>query len=127
MPVNYKVVKISQAGVQGGGTYKYYARVSKREKFGFRKLCEKIAHMSTFSEADTAGVLMAFVKLIPDLLKEGYTVDLSDLGLFSIYIHSEGKGKPGEVTSRSIKGAKIHFRPSVRLKQEIRNLEFRRI
>jgi len=127
MSINYRVVKRAQPGVAGGGEIKYYAQVSKRGKISFEDLCERIAKMTTFSEADVVGVLHSLVKLVPDLLKGGYTVDLDALGLFSIYIKSQGRKDPDKVTSRDIREARIHFRPSVRMKKMVLNARYTKV
>ncbi len=127
MPIPYKAVKVSEPGVIGGGKYKYYARVSKRKMLSFHELCEKISQMSTFSEADMTGALTALTKFAPDLLKQGYSMDLMDLGIISVYIQSEGKDSPEEVSARSIKGAKARYRPSTRIKRELKLATFEKV
>jgi len=127
MPVNYKVVKMAQPGVKGGGQYKYYARIAKRSRYSFRRLCNNIAMKSTFSEGDLTGAVVSFVEEIAQLLKDGYTVELLDLGHFSLHVGSEGKDTPEAVTSRSIDEIKIHFRPSVMMKKMIQNTKFKKV
>ncbi len=97
MAIPYKAIKMAEAGVKGGGQYKYYARAGKRELYSFRELSKSIAKMSTVSEIDAAAVLAAFTRLIPDLLKEGKSIHLGDLGIFSVHLSSEGQASAEEV------------------------------
>ncbi len=127
MAIPYQAVKTAQAGVNGGGQYKYYARAGKRELYSYRELSKSIAKISTVSEIDAAAVLAAFAKLIPDLLKEGKSIDLGDLGILSVHLKSEGRESAEDVRPNTIKGVRIHFRPSVQLKKEMNNAEFRKV
>lgn len=124
MKIPYKVVKISEPGIKGGGKYKYYARLIKRRKFPFRELCEKVAKMSTISEGDLMGAVYSLAGEIPWLLCMGYTVELPDIGIFSMHIGSEGKDAPEKVNTRSINDIRIHFRPSKRMKEMIKEARF---
>ncbi len=126
MPIAYKIVEQCQPGIKGGGEKKYYARAWKRQKMSINSLCELIAERSTFSGADVKGVVAAFTEMIPELLKKGYTVDLEGLGIFSISIKSRAEKSYNDVTKRSITGSQINFRPSPRLKNEIKKAEFTR-
>ncbi len=124
MSITYKVVKQCEPGIKGGGTGKYYARACNRDKLSLEQICKQISKASTFSPADVVGVLYSFINLFPDLLKGGYTLDLEPLGIFSVSIKSKGEPQPDKVTSRSITGVQVNFRPSVRLKKEIKDAGF---
>ncbi|MCT4604209.1 MAG: HU family DNA-binding protein [Marinifilum sp.] len=124
MSVEYKVVKYASPGVKGGGEYKYYPRITNRKTVKMKELCEHIEKMSTFSEADVMGVLHAFIKEIPDLLKDNCSIDLEGLGIFSLHASGEGCNTEQEVTARKITNTKIAFRPSKRLKAEVAGTKF---
>jgi len=127
MPITYKIVKQCDPGVKGGGTGKYYARACKRNKQSLVQICNIISKQSSFSPADVVGVLYSFLSLFPDLLKGGYTLDLEPLGIFSVSIKSKGELQKEKVSSRSITGVQINFRPSVKLKKEMKDAEFIKI
>ena len=103
---------------------KYYPRVANRKKENLRGIADRISAMSTFSSSDIVGVLEAFTQVIPDLLKYNTSVELGDLGTFSLHISGEGVNTEEEVTRYRIKKSRIAFRPSKRLKQDISNLDY---
>jgi len=127
MAVYYKPVKIKTPLSKDGKKEKYYPRVAKREKEDLRGIAERISDMSTFSRSDVVGVLEAFTQLIPDLLKDNRSVELGDLGTFSLHISAEGVDLEEEVTRHRIKKSTIAFRPSKRMKQDIAMVEYRKI
>ncbi|MBN1182359.1 MAG: HU family DNA-binding protein [Bacteroidales bacterium] len=124
MPVPYKIVRQCQPGIKGGGQWRYYARACSRKKIPLETLCKEIAKQSTLSPADVVAVITMFTNIVPEKLKDGYTVDLGSLGLFSLSIKSQGRETPENVTSHSISGVQINFRPGVYMKQEIAGVEF---
>ena len=124
MSVEYKVVKHASPGVKGGGKYKYYPRITNRKTVKMKKLCDHIAKMSTFSEADVMGVLSTFITEIPNLLKDNCSVDLEGLGIFSLHASGEGCDSEEDVTARKITNTKIAFRPSKRLKSDVSDTKF---
>jgi len=127
MAVYYKPVKIKTPLSKDGKKEKYYPRVADREKENLRDIAERISDMSTFSRSDVVGVLEAFIQLIPDLLKDNRSVELGDLGTFSLHISAEGVDSEEEVTRHRIKRSTIAFRPSKRMKEDIAMVEYRKI
>jgi predicted histone-like DNA-binding protein len=124
MAVSYKIVKQCQPGIKGGGKWKYYARACNRRRISLDTLCREIVLQSSLSRGDVISVITMFTDMVPDKLKEGYTVDLGSLGILSLSIKSEGQDTPEDVTSRSISGVQINFRPGVEMKKEIKNVKF---
>jgi len=90
---------------------KYYAELVDRYPISKDELIDQISDLSTVSIADTYGVLMALIHLIPKHLKYGRTVKIGDLGTFYLSITSDGEEKPEDVTFQSIKTARVRFRP----------------
>jgi len=88
MAVFYKAVKIKTPLSKNGKTEMYYPRVANRRKENLRDIAERISDMSSFNRSDVIGVLEAFSQLIPQLLKDNSSVELGDLGTFSLHISS---------------------------------------
>lgn len=127
MAVFYKAVKIKTPLSKDGKKEKYYPRVANRRKEGLRDIAERISDISTFSRSDVVGVLEAFTQLIPQLLKDNRSVELGDLGTFSLHISAEGVDSEELVTRHRIKKSTIAFRPGKRLKQDIAKVDYRKI
>jgi predicted histone-like DNA-binding protein len=124
MTVKYKVVKTAQPGVTGGGTYKYYPRVTKRTKMGLKELAKSISDKCTLHESDIHATLIALVKEIPNLLLDNYLIELGDLGIFSLHINGKPADTPEEVTTGKIRNVKVAFRAGKDIKRELRMASF---
>jgi predicted histone-like DNA-binding protein len=126
MAIKYKVIERGTPGVAGGGTKKYYASTTAREKINLRQLSERLAAISTVSEIDTIAVLQGLVHLLPEYLCNGNNVSLGDFGTFTMHIRSEGKDTPEAVNIQSIKEVNVAFRPSVEFKKRMKVVEFKK-
>lgn len=126
MPIKYKIVKQCEPGIKGGGESRYYARACSRQMRTLPELCEMISDRTTLSRADVVAVIASFTEIIPELLKNGYSVDLGSLGIMSVSIKSKGEKSEREVKRRSISGVQINFRPSVEIKRELKDVSFER-
>ncbi|MFA5330450.1 MAG: hypothetical protein WC384_21840 [Prolixibacteraceae bacterium] len=124
MPVKYKVVRTAQPGVKGGGTYKYYPRVTNRNKIDLEELSAIISEKCTLHGADIHATLIALVAEIPRLLINNYIIELGSLGLFSLHISGEPADTPEEVTSAKIKSVKVAFRAGENIKHKLRLASF---
>ena len=126
MSIKYKVVKLCQPGVIGGGKYKYYPRIYDRRKIKFDEISHRISNISTLSSIDIAACLEAFTNLIPELLQENRIVVLGDLGTFSLHIRSTASVTEKEVNRTNINDVKIAFRASNRTKGMFKLAKFSR-
>lgn len=127
MAVKYKAVKMNSPLKKEGKKEKYYPRVVGREKKNLRDIAERISETSTFSTIDVIGVLEAFASQIPYFLKDNCSVELGDLGTFSLHISGEGVDHPKQINASKIKSVKMAFRPSTRIKEDLTKLDFRKI
>lgn len=70
---------------------KWYARVSRAKEFSFDDLIEHMSeHNSIYTEGVIGGVLKDMLKCVKELLLNGHSVRLGDLGLFSIALKTKG-------------------------------------
>jgi predicted histone-like DNA-binding protein len=122
--IKYKVIAQSKAGVSGGGDYKYYPRIHQRQKINLRQLAESISRKSSFTTADVFGVLEAMIEEIPMLALSNHSIQLGELGTFSLHIRANASDTLEEVSAKKIKQVKLAFRPSSYLKKELSNAEF---
>ncbi|MCW0482230.1 HU family DNA-binding protein [Gaoshiqia sediminis] len=120
MTVKYRLVKQATPGVKGGGHYKYYARACDRRKITLDELADMLEKRSSLSRGDIIGTLVGMIDLIPDLLLNNHTIELGQLGTFSLNLKSHASEEPRTDGFRLIKSADISFRPSPRLKQAVK-------
>lgn len=126
MAIKYKVIERGTPGVAGGGTKKYYASTTARNKIDLEQLSKRLAAISTVSEIDTIAVLQGLVHLLPEYLCNGNSVALGDFGMFTMHIRSEGKDTPEAVNIKSIKDVNVAFRPSVKFKKRMKVVTFKK-
>lgn len=126
MTIEYKVVQITTPVKKEGEDHKYYPRVCNRKKIDLRDMSKRIAAISTFSEIDVLGVLTAFVSEIPAFLLDNSSVELGELGTFSLHINSKGAESPEQVNAHKITKVKMAFRPGTRIKDELKKAEFKK-
>ena len=61
-----------------------------------------------------------------DELSQGRIVRFGEFGAFAVSLSSEGKDKETDVTTNSIKGAKLQFKPGKDLKNMLATLEYQK-
>ncbi|MGQ8338736.1 HU family DNA-binding protein [Sunxiuqinia sp. A32] len=120
MSVKYKLIKQATPGIKGGGAYKYYVRACERQKSTLNDVASKLAERSSLSRADVVGVLTGLADLVPELLLNNQTVELGELGIFSLHLKSESAEQPRVDAYRLIKGVQVHFSPGSELKRAVR-------
>lgn len=126
MSIEYKVVQITTPIKKEGEKDKYYPRVCNRKKIDLHDVSNRIASISTFSEIDVLGVLTAFVTEIPDFLLDNCSVELGELGTFSLHISSKGSESPEQVNAKQITKVKMAFRPGTRIKKALKKADFKK-
>lgn len=124
MPIKYKVV---QKPVPGKTEKKWYASANASGEKTLDGLTKEIEKISTVNGADIRAVLYALVDVMEFSLSEGQIVRLGDLGSLRVSLSSEGKSKEQEVSSASIKGAKLIFTPSDKIKKMLTSLKYEKM
>ena len=83
------------------------------------EVCNRIAEMSTASEADTKAVMTALGKVLGSLMNTGRTVHIEGLGSFYYGCVAEGTGKEtaDEVTAECITATRVRFLPERNVQQ----------
>ncbi len=103
---------------------KYYASSFITGKVGIEELTSRIEKLSTVSGADIRAVLYAIVDVVPEILSEGNSVTIGDLGSFRVSISSEGSDTAEEVTSANIRSSRIIFTPGKKFKTMLKTLTY---
>ena len=102
-----KVEPTPQVG-KNAGQKKYYATAVQDRTMDFEAFVDHIAdHGSPFSRGTVHGVLKDALDCLQELILDGKSVRLGDLGLFSIGMTSQGEASPDKVTSQSITGVHL--------------------
>lgn len=114
----------AEPGVKGGGTYKYYGRISGREQINLKHLAQTLSERTTLSTVDVIAALEGFREIILEELLEGRNVKLDRLGIFSLSVRTEGVDDPSKLNKTKVKDVKINFLPDPELKKRVKTAEF---
>ena len=105
-----KVSRTPQSGENAGKKLWYATAVSDRE-MNFEDFVTHISeHNSPYSRGTIHGVLMDTLDCLKELILDGKSVRLSDLGLFSIGMTSRGEETREKVTAASVQGVHLIVR-----------------
>ena len=126
MVLKYKVVQQAEPGVKGGGDYQYYLRATGRRLITIDELAQKLAKETSLSEVSIKAVLWGLSSTVPDLLLDNCSVEIGDLGIFSVSLKSEPAPTPEEATWRKIRDLKVNFRVGTKIQEKVKNAKFER-
>ncbi len=105
-----KVQRTPQAGENAGKKMWYAAAVTDRE-MSFEDLVSHIAeHTSPFSRGTVHGVLMDSLDCLQELILDGKSVRLGELGLFSIGMKSRPEATKADVSAQSVQDVHLIVR-----------------
>ena len=105
-----KVMRTPQSGENAGKKLWYATAVSDRE-MNFEDFVTHISeHNSPYSRGTIHGVLMDTLDCLKELILDGKSVRLSDLGLFSIGMTSRGEETREKVTAARVQGVHLIVR-----------------
>lgn len=127
MTLRYKIVEQAEPGIKGGGSYQYYLRAAGRELITVDKLAKKLAEQTSLSDIDVKMVLLGLSEIVPDLLLSNYSVEIGELGIFSVSLKSDPSPTKEEATWRKIRELKVNFRVNKSIQKRVRDASFRRI
>jgi predicted histone-like DNA-binding protein len=106
---------------------KYYPCAIHGGEEDLDSLAEMVASRSTVSKADCYGVIIGLTEVISEALAAGNIVRIDSLGSFQITVQGTPADTLEELGTANIKGAKIKFNPSKRMKSKLKNLVFKRV
>lgn len=110
MAIKYKLVQNKISGHDSFG--KYYARSIKSGEVGIKDIEKIIEQNCSLKRSDVRAVLIELVDTIKVKLQEGYTVDLDELGRFSLGVKSEGVYRAADFNvKKHITGVSVNYRP----------------
>ena len=106
--IKYRKVKRTPQTGENAGKELWYATVVTDREMNFEGFVDHISsHNSPYSRGTVHGVMMDMLDCLKELILDGKSVRLGDLGLFSIGMSSRGEVSRDKVTSASVEG--IHL------------------
>lgn len=96
-----------------------HARIVPRGTIRTEEIASDIADSCGFSTAVTKGMLDALAHIVSRHLRRGYTVELNELGSFSLSLKCRPVMEKTEIRSWSIDFGNVHFKGNKKLKERI--------
>ncbi len=124
MSILFKSVRLSKPGVKGGTNYQWYPRIFNRKKATLDDMATLISEKCTLRRADVYAALVALTDEIPELLMNNYSVQLGDIGTFSLHISGEPSATKDEVSESKIKQTRIAYRPGTKFKRVLQSASY---
>ena len=101
--IKYRKVKRTPQPGENAGKELWYATVVTDREMSFEEFVDHISsHNSPYSRGTVHGVMMDMLDCMKELILDGKSVRLGDLGLFSIGMSSRGEVSRDKVTSASV-------------------------
>ena len=101
--IKYRKIKRTPQTGENAGKELWYATVVTDREMNFEEFVDHISsHNSPYSRGTVHGVMMDMLDCLKELILDGKSVRLGDLGLFSIGMSSRGEVSREKVTSASV-------------------------
>lgn len=82
------------------------------------------SHGTVYSRADIQAVLILAVDCMREQLLAGQRIQLGDLGVFAVNLHSRGADTPADFTAANITDLNVSWRPGERFRTLLDDAEF---
>jgi predicted histone-like DNA-binding protein len=126
MAVNFKVIQRKNPRDLEAAP-KSYAIAINNGTVDIDRLAELVGDGSTVRQNDIYAVIIGLVNVIQGELKEGRSVHLGKLGMFSISVSSNPSDTAEEVNATNIKSARIRYRPGKEMRNMLKTLAYSKV
>lgn len=126
MSVSFKLVP-KQNNLVSPPEVKWYPCAVSKGEADLDSLADVVSSRSSMSRADCYGVIIGLTEAIGEALADGKIVRIDALGTFQITIQGTAADSPEELGKSTIKGTKIVYRPSKKMKKRLENINFKRL
>lgn len=91
------------------------------------RLARDICERCSLTHADVVAAVSALSEVIQGHLANGHTVNLKDIGLFSVSASSEGCSTPDECTPAKVKAQRVCFKAEGRMRFILEEINYQRL
>lgn len=126
MAVHFKMVA-KQNNLASPPEIQYYPCAVHQGVMDLNALAEVISNSSSITAADCYGVIIALTEAIGEALKQGQIVKIDALGTFQLTLQGTAAASPEALGKSNIKGGKVVYKPSVKIKKKVKEITFTRL
>lgn len=116
MTLQYKIVSTFKPGEGKEGNQMWFPKITGSTQINLKEIAKMLQKRSTASESDVYLIMKGLVDLIPELLANGHTVKLDELGTFRLHAKVSTSNSPESVSVKNIKELRLSFRPDKLIK-----------
>lgn len=122
MALKYRVYERKNR-LGGGKVYRMATQVN-RGMIPVRMIAERLERVTSLGRGDVMNVLTHLGEVVAEYVREGFSVNLFELGTFTPRLQSGSVPKGEEFKVSDIKGLKMRYTPSSYLKEELSKVKF---
>jgi predicted histone-like DNA-binding protein len=123
MALQYKIVSTFKPGEGKGGNQLWFPKITGSTQINLKEIAKLLHKRSTASEADVYLIVKGLVDLIPELLADGHTVKLDELGTFRLHAKVSTSASPETVSAKNINKLRLSFRPDNYIKDGFKGIK----
>ena len=119
MSINYLIQK--KANPLDRTSFKYYPVFKSSGRVARKELVEGMVSRASLTRQEAETAIDYLFEVLPDYLRNGYTVQLGGLGYFRLTFSSEGSDTAEEVSANNVQKVKLKFICGRDLREAINN------
>lgn len=120
MAIPYDFVQTDEINGEKG---KFRARAVSRGTISADKLAHWMQQKCGISTAEAKSFMIMLSDCMMDFLKDGYHVEVKELGHFSVSLTSELVARRNEIRAESVEFSRLSFRPAASIRKTLTNAE----
>lgn len=109
-----------------GSEKRFHARLVAQGVVRTEEIIQYISDASSFSSGDVKGLLDTLSQAIGMYLERGYTVDIDELGTFSISLKCDPIENPKKVNAHAVHFRNVHYKADKKLMKRLQGMRFER-
>lgn len=126
MAIRYHVKK-QKARLNGQQKEIYLAAIHRDQGISTEELCTMIEKRTSLTKSDVRAVLENLGEIISESVANGRTIYLDMLGILSVNVRSKASANAEDFKSEDIRGIRLNFRPSTKLKRAMGNVHYEHV
>ena len=109
-----------------GAEKRFHARLVTQGVVRTEEIIQHVSEASSFSSGDVKGLLDSLSQAIGMYLERGYTVDIDELGTFSISLKCDPIENPKNAHAHAVHFRNIHYKADKKLMKRLQGMRFER-
>ena len=122
MSLKYKIVSTVKPGSEDMSDRIYFPKLCGQSQVDLDYIVKILELRSTASPGDVYLIIQGLVNLIPQLLADGHTIKLNNLGIFRLLAKTNASPSAEEVSAKNIKQLRLSFIPDKNIRKQLEKI-----